>query len=370
MKIAIIRQRYNPFGGAERFVERALAGLERSDLDVTLITRRWDGPAGSYQRLICDPFYLGSTWRDAGFARAACDAVRDGGFDLVQSHEKVACCDIYRAGDGLHRAWLARRARMLGPAGRVAMRLNSFHAYTLRAEEALFRSPRLRAVICISQMVKREIQEAFGLDDVRLPVIYNGIDPQVYNPGVRAERQRIRQELGVPEAVPLFLFVGSGYERKGLDRVLEALPTACWLLVVGKDKHEKSYRQLAERRGVAGRVRFLGAQRDVRPYYGAADAFVFPTRYEPFGNVILEAMACGLPVVTTTDCGGADLIEDGVSGHVYAGDRQDALVALLERLSDPLLARRCGDAAAQVASRYDLAVMTQQMVDLYRRLLG
>ena len=74
MKIAIIRQRYNPFGGAERFVERTLAGLERSDLDVTLITRRWDGPAGSYQRLICDPFYMGSTWRDAGFARAACDA--------------------------------------------------------------------------------------------------------------------------------------------------------------------------------------------------------------------------------------------------------------------------------------------------------
>ncbi len=370
MKIAIIRQRYNPYGGAERFVERALDGLERSDLDVTLITRRWDGPAGSYHRLIRDPFYMGSTWRDAGFARAACDAVRDGAFDLVQSHEKVACCDIYRAGDGLHRAWLARRARTLGLAGRAGLSLNSFHAYTLRAEEALFRSPRLRAVICISQMVKREIQEAFGLDDTRLPVIYNGIDPQVYNPGVRAERQRVRQELGVPEDVPLFLFVGSGYERKGLDRLLEALPATCWLLVVGKDKHEKSYRQLAERRGIAGRVRFLGAQRDVRPYYGAADVFVFPTRYEPFGNVILEAMACGLPVVTTTDCGGADLVEDGVNGHVYEGERRDALVVLLERLSDSDLARRCGDAAAQVASRYDLAVMTRQMVDLYRRLLG
>jgi len=370
VKIAIIRQRYNPYGGAERFVERALDGLERSDLDVTLITRRWDGPAGSYHRLIRDPFYMGSTWRDAGFARAACDAVRDGAFDLVQSHEKVACCDIYRAGDGLHRAWLARRARTLGLAGRAGLSLNSFHAYTLRAEEALFRSPRLRAVICISQMVKREIQEAFGLDDTRLPVIYNGIDPQVYNPGVRAERQRVRQELGVPEDVPLFLFVGSGYERKGLDRLLEALPATCWLLVVGKDKHEKSYRQLAERRGIAGRVRFLGAQRDVRPYYGAADVFVFPTRYEPFGNVILEAMACGLPVVTTTDCGGADLVEDGVNGHVYEGERRDALVVLLERLSDSDLARRCGDAAAQVASRYDLAVMTRQMVDLYRRLLG
>lgn len=370
MKIAIIRQRYNPYGGAERFVERALAGLERSDLDVTLITRRWDGPEGQYKRLICNPFYVGSTWRDAGFAQSATKAVDTGGFDLVQSHEKIACCDIYRAGDGLHRAWLARRAATLGPAGRLGLRLNAFHAYTLQAEDALFRSRRLRAVICISQMVKREIQAAFGLDDSLLPVIYNGIDPALYNPGVRSERQRVRRELGVPDEVPLFLFVGSGYERKGLDRVLEALPAACWLLVVGKDKHENRYRQLAEQRGIAGRVRFLGAQRDVRPYYGAADAFVFPTRYEPFGNVILEAMACGLPVITTRDCGAADLLEEGVNGAVYSGDRPDALVALLERFSDPTLARRCGDAAADLAHEYDLPRMTRQMVDLYRRLMA
>jgi len=219
-------------------------------------------------------------------------------------------------------------------------------------------------------MVKREIQAAFGLDDALLPVIYNGIDPALYNPGVRAERQRMRRELGVPEEVPLFLFVGSGYERKGLDRVLEALPASCWLLVVGKDKHENRYRQLAERRGIAGRVRFIGAQREVRPYYGAADVFVFPTRYEPFGNVILEAMACGLPVITTNDCGAADLLEEGVNGAVYSADRPEALPDLLERYSDPALARRCGDAAAERAGAYDLPRMTGQMVDLYRRLLA
>ncbi|WP_153146605.1 glycosyltransferase family 4 protein [Dechloromonas sp. H13] len=370
MKIAIIRQRYNPFGGAERFVERALAGLERSDIDVTLITRRWNGPAGSFHRLVCDPFFIGRTWRDTGFARAACAVVRDGGFDLVQSHEKVACCDIYRAGDGLHRAWLERRARLLGGVARSALALSPFNRYTLRAESELFTSPRLRAVICISQMVKREIQEHFGLDDARLPIVYNGIDPQVYNPGVRARRQEVRQSLGVPEDVPLFLFVGSGYERKGLDRALAALPASAWLLVVGKDKHEKRYRALAERLGNLARVRFLGAQPDVRAFYGAADAFVFPTRYEPFGNVILEAMACGLPVVTTTDCGGADLIEQGVSGYVHDGEDRDALVGHLGALCDPARAGRLGEAAARVAVGYDLEVMTRRMVGLYQGLLA
>lgn len=370
MKLAIIRQRYNPYGGAERFVERALAGLERSDLDVTLITRRWSGEEGRFRRLVCDPPYLGSTWRDASFARAARAAVTAGKFDLVQCHEKIACCDLYRAGDGLHRAWLERRARLLGPAGRVGLFLNAYHRYTLAAEEALFKSPRLKAVICISQLVKREIQEHFGLPDERLPVVYNGIDPAVFNPAVKAGGEDVRARLQVPAAAPLFLFVGSGYQRKGLDRLLAALPPEAWLLVVGKDKEEARYRHLAERLGVLPRVRFLGPQKDVRPFYGAADAFAFPTVYEPFGNVILEAMACGLPVATTPDCGGADLIVEGVNGHVRLGEDREAFADALRRLADRDYAARLGAAAAETARAYDLARMTGRMVELYGRLLG
>lgn len=367
MKLAIIRQRYNPFGGAERFVERALAGLERSDLDVTLITRRWNGPEGRFHRQVCDPFHLGSTWRDASFAKAACRAVAAGGFDLVQSHEKVPCCDIYRAGDGLHRAWLARRARLLGLRGRAWMNLNPFNHYTLAAEETLFRSPRLRVVICISKLVRREIQEWFGLPEERLPVVYNGIDLAAYNPGVKTGGQEVRRQLGIPPDAPLFLFVGSGYERKGLGGLLAALPREGWLLVVGKDKHEARYRDMAERLGILPRVRFLGPRQDVRPYYGAADVFAFPTVYEPFGNVILEAMACGLPVVTTPDCGGADLVVEGVNGFVREGEQ---LAEALDRLMDRNLAARQGEEAAATARGYDLQTMTDRMVALYHGLLA
>ncbi|MGE5490332.1 MAG: glycosyltransferase family 4 protein [Actinomycetota bacterium] len=369
MRLAIIRQRYNPYGGAERFVERALAGLERSDLDVTLITRRWDGPEGRFRRHICDPFYIGSTWRDASFGRAACQAVADGHFDLVQSHEKVPCCDIYRAGDGLHRAWLARRARLLGARGRAWLALNSFNRYTLAAEEALFKSPRLRVVICISQLVKREIQEWFGLPDDRLPVVYNGIDPAVFNPGVKESREAVRKSLGIPQDAPLFLFVGSGYQRKGLDRLLTALPRDTWLLVVGKDKHEAMYRHMADKLGVLPRVRFLGPRQDVKPYYGAADVFSFPAVYEPFGNVILEAMACGLPVVTTRDCGGADLVVEGQNGYVIDGDGE-SLAEVLNRVVDRQMAVRLGRAASETAQAYNLSAMTERMVALYSTLLA
>lgn len=370
VKLAIIRQRYNPFGGAERFVERALAGLARTDLEITLITRQWKGGEVSQQVDVRNPRYFGSTWRDASFAAAARQAVSAGAYDLVQSHEKIDCCDIYRAGDGLHRAWLARRARLLGPAGRVWLRCNPFNLYTLAAEERLYRSPRLKVVVCISELVKQEVQEHFGLDEARLPVIYNGIDGADFSPELRHHRTEVRARLGVPGDAPLFVFVGSGFERKGLAPLLRALPAEAWLLVVGKDKHEAAYRRLAERLGKAARVKFLGPQKDVRPYYGAANAFAFPTYYEPFGNVILEAMASGLPVLTTTDCGGAELIEEGVSGYVRSAGDREGLADALGRLGDPGHAAALGVRARETALRYNLENMTGRMIALYRELLG
>ena len=119
MRIALVRQRYNPFGGAERFVERAMSALAAQHVELTLLTRAWpkeaeSGAAGAAKdwRLIrCDPFYLGRVWRDWSFARAVCAAVKSHSFDLVQSHERISCCDVYRAGDGVHRSLGNTRAR-------------------------------------------------------------------------------------------------------------------------------------------------------------------------------------------------------------------------------------------------------------------
>jgi len=134
---------------------------------------------------------------------------------------------------------------------------------------------------------------------------------------------------GAGETAPVVLFVGSDYERKGLPALLAAF--ARWpqdkaeLWVVGYDKQQAAMQQRAERLGIAGRVRFFGAQKDVRPFYGAADLFVLPTLYDPFPNAALEALACGLPVVTTTSCGAAELITEanGAASDdaVYAGRR-------------------------------------------------
>ena len=112
MKIAIVRQRYNPFGGAERFVERALGALADEGAEVTLITRSWEGaPREGFKQITCDPPYSrlfgGRAARDRSFSAAAQLAMAKGGFDITQSHERIPGCMIFRAGDGVHAAWLA-----------------------------------------------------------------------------------------------------------------------------------------------------------------------------------------------------------------------------------------------------------------------
>lgn len=369
VRLALVRQRYNPYGGAERFVERALDALRRDGLQVTLVTRNW--PAASKDVVIrCAPFCLGNVWRDWSFARCVRRVLQRTRFDLVQSHERIAGCDIYRAGDGVHLEWLrARRARSKAGA-RLGTYLNPYHWYTLAAERKLFADPRLRMVICNSRMVRDEIRRVFALPHDKIRVIYNGVDVSRYAPAVRSSGTPIRHANGIDSDDAVFLFVGSGFARKGLATAIAALPAHAHLIVVGRDRKEKFYRRLAAQHGKAAHVHFAGGQDDVRPFYGAADAFVLPTLYEPFSSTVLEAMACGLPVITTTRNGASELIEHGV--HGYLCDRPDgpALAELMHALCEPALRERLGSAAAIRAREFSLEAMTGQLQQLYADMLN
>ncbi|MDP2132493.1 MAG: glycosyltransferase family 4 protein [Sulfuritalea sp.] len=365
MKLAIVRQKYTPFGGAERFVERALAALKARGVDVAIVAREWQGgTAGGIENVRVDPFYLGRTWRDAGFARGVQRLMAQGRFDLVQSHERIPGCDIYRAGDGVHATWLELRNK---PSDRFAL----WHRYTLAAEAAMFRHPKLRAVICNSRMVKDDIARRFGVADEKLQVIYSGVDLEAFHPRLRAELGRgLREKTGVDAATPVILFVGSGYQRKGLPTLLRAMAAMKRsdgrLWVVGRDKDEMLMRKLAQTLDVDQRVMFLGAQADVRPFYGAADVFALPTLYDPFPNAALEALACGLPLLTTTTCGAAELVTAD-NGRVIAAGDVLALAAKLDELCGRAPAMR--DAARASVAHLELTSMAAQLMALYSRLV-
>lgn len=371
LRIALIRQRYRPDGGAERFVSRALAALKDRGAALTLVTREWQ-KTDAFDVLECDPFYLGNVWRDLSFSRCACRRLTSAEVDLVQSHERVPCCDIYRAGDGVHREWLQQRARAAGALGRLMLRLNPYHYYVKRAERRLFESPRLRAVICNSRMVKEEIKRHFSFPDDKLHVIYSGVDTQRYHPELRRFRASLLSRHGIPAEAFVLLFVGSGFERKGLRVLLEAfpaLPSHCHLLVVGRDKHQKRFGALAARLGILPRIHFAGVQRDVLPYYGAADTFVLPTLYDPFPNAALEAMAAGLPIITSLKCGAAELVKNGKNGFVVDALDKTALIESLRALDDAHLRKQCANAARESVQSLDLNSMSEQLISLYKSLL-
>lgn len=374
MRLAIIRQRYTPYGGAERFVEAALEALLERGIAISLYTREW--PSTKLQLIepvLCDPFHIGRLWRDRSFARAVCRAVKKKAPELVQSHERLLCCDVYRGGDGVHQVWLEERLRGASVWQRWATRWSPYHRYVLDIERRLFASPWLRAVICNSKMVRSEIQERFGMPEAKLPVIYNAVDSDAFSPALKHHRGAVRAKLGIPETATVYLLVGSGYARKGVAAAIEAmtqLPDNTFLLVVGRDKSRRSYRRLAHSRGVAGRVMLAGAQDDPKPFFGAADAFVLPSLYDPCPNAALEAMACGLPVVTSTKSGAAELVTEFNAGFVCASHDVDALAGHMRALLDEPTRTAMGARAREAVLPLTPDAMTLQLVLLYRDLLA
>lgn len=374
LRLAVIRQRYTPFGGAERFLDGALEALAQRGIAVTIYARAWPKPeAYPLDVRVVDPFHLGSLWRDAGFARAACRAVAAGGAALVQSHERLPCCDVFRAGDGVHATWLEERARHLSALRRVALAASPHHRWRLAMERRMFASPRLKAVICNSRMVRDDIRARFRIDEARLHVIYNAVATDRFSPELASQRAAVRAANAIDPGAVLLLHVGSGFERKGLATTLAALaklPQPVRLAVVGSDRRLARFAARARDLGVAGRVTFAGAVTDPRPWYGAADAFVLPTLYDPFPNAALEAMASGLPIATSTRSGAAELALEFDAGYASAPGDAAALVANLSLLLDASRRARMGANARRAVLPLTAEAMSAKLVALYASLLG
>lgn len=371
VRLAIVRQKYRPDGGAERFISRALEALDDDSLELNIITRSWQGePKPEWHLHICNPKKWGRISRERGFAVAARACWQHEKFDIVQSHERIAGCDIFRAGDGVHRVWLEQRARVVSPVQRLLTQVSRYHRYVMTAEEEMFRSPALKKIICNSLMVKNDIMRCFQVPEEKFAVIYNAIDSTRFMPATAEQRQQSREQLNLPDNAKVFIYVGSGFERKGLKASISALAaTDAHLLVVGQDKQQSRYENLARSLECEKRIHFLGVQNNVIPFYHAADSLILPTLYDPFPNVILEAMACGLPVITSFTCGGAEFIIDGKQGFVCDALDVPALTAAAVAIPQRTLDSRMGDLARERVLPCSPQQLATQLHALYQQVL-
>jgi UDP-glucose:(heptosyl)LPS alpha-1,3-glucosyltransferase len=239
---------------------------------------------------------------------------------------------------------------------------------TLALERRVFaRTPQ---IVAISRRGAQEISERHAVPPARLSVVYNGVDLERFHPRLRGQHHdAARMEAGIPPGAFTVLFAGSGFPRKGLATAIRGLArlsdTGARLIVLGRGD-ASPYRRLAAELGVGDRVVWLGARADIERWYGAADALALPTRYEPFGNVHLEALACGLPVVTSLVAGGAEVLNDRC-GAAIAPDDDAGLATALEKLRGRPVAE-LRDAARVAAEPFTFARQVQALEEVYRRL--
>jgi UDP-glucose:(heptosyl)LPS alpha-1,3-glucosyltransferase len=237
----------------------------------------------------------------------------------------------------------------------------------------MFEHPRLRAVICNSAMVRDEIRRAFRIAPEKLHVIYSGVDLDHFHPRLRETlRGPARADLGCQPRDTVFLHVGSGFARKGLAAAIDALAAArnpgFRLAVAGRDRDLEKFTKRARAAGVADRVRFLGGREDVRPLYAAADCFILPSRYDPFPNTALEALAMGLPAIVSRRCGAAEIIESGANGWVCEPDDVAGIARLMRAADEAIRSEHMAAAARASAERFGIDAMAAKLTELYSTL--
>lgn len=321
MKIALIRKSYTAYGGAEKYLSRLIGELCRQGHEVHIFAQKWEKPINLGSQFYFHPIKVYaplSFLESLAFARASYRVLREEKFDVIHSFERTFFQDLYRAGDGCHREWLRQRKKIDPWFKRPTYYINPNHLVILYLEKRLLNSPDLKYIIANSQRGKKEIIYHYGLAEEKIKVLYNGVDLQQFHPlRVLPNRQIWREKLGIGKSDIVFLFVGSGFERKGLPFLLKALPFLdkknLKLLVVGKNGIKK-YKDYAQKLGVAEKVIFTGPQKEVDYFYGLSDFFVLPSIYEPFSNACIEALASGVPVITSKINGAAELIREGENG--------------------------------------------------------
>jgi len=332
-KIGIVRSDLAAPGGIERYTLNLINKLASRGFETHVFTARPPQvlPDSSVLHRFRLPFRrprVPRLWRQMAFNRWVRAEVKRTPLDLLFTLETWPS-DVFRAGNGVHKEWLSICAQNAGLWQRLNLALQPFHRYTLSTEAAIFNPRHTRLVICNSQMVADEVTRHYPYPHEQIRVIPNGVDLEYFCPASTAHREHLRAAHKIEADDFVLLFVGSGFWRKGLDIAIDIVADlqqlkpqrSLKLFVVGKGDIEAHRRQAAQR-GIGQSVFFEGTKSpdQVLEWYQLADVFLFPTRYDPFSNVCLEAAACGLPVITTPRNGFSEQVQEGINGMILRSE--------------------------------------------------
>lgn len=375
MRIALIKRRYSlKIGGSERYCVTLARNLRAAGHDVAVIGESIDEElSGEVTFLQVSTNKLTSWTRNRTFAKNAGKIAQAGRFDIVYALGRAFGVDCVRVTERLQSHWLDVYYRH--PLNRILQRFNPRHRTLIDLERTIYNLPETRRIVTQSQLDRKLLLETYGVPESKIRTIYNGVDTQAFCPTMRQLSPFVRRELGVPEDVPLLVFASMDFEGKGLRSILKALAATrhntSRLLVLGNGPIRK-FQGVASELGVGERVLFAGRRSDIARYYGSGDLFLLPTAYEPFPNVNLESMACGLPVMTTSTAGGADVVKTGENGYLISDVHAvDEMIAAIDtHLGLPETDRqRMSEACWATALRFPIERNIQQTLSMFEEVV-
>ena len=284
-KIYFIREKTSYHGGAEVYLLRLTNALKKINIEYQIIHSIFPNFLPSWLRLIL--FNL--------------QVILFKGDKLYFSLERILYPDIYRAGDGVHKVFLEIESKS---------KLNPLHKILLFIERRCLNNAKV--IIANSKMVKQDIIKSYDIDPTKIEVLYNGFEI-LEKKSYQSSLSKLTKEFNINTGQPIILYVGSGYKRKGVYEFLQILSQLdnkdFVAFIVGNEKKIKYYIKLVKDLSLENQVKIVGSRRDISDFFNICDIFLFPSHYEPFGNVILEAMCYGSVVFTTKQTGASEILD-------------------------------------------------------------
>ncbi|MFN2509002.1 MAG: glycosyltransferase family 4 protein [Chthoniobacterales bacterium] len=355
LTVAFLRRGYSSSGGAETYLQRLAQGVCAAGHRAQLVTTEdWPAAAWPFGPIT---FVRGKT--PPRFADEVEQLRPKLACDVLMSLERIWRCDVFRAGDGVHAAWLQRRAQFGGGLQNLRVALNPKHQAILRLEETIFSQGGAGRVIANSRMVKQEITDFYGYPADRIEHVPNGVPAALFRPSAE-KRAASRAAFGLSSSEIAVLFAGSGWERKGLRFAIDAVDWCAnshlRLLVAGRGSQANYPSQAAQ---------FLGVVSDLPMLFAAADIFILPTIYDPFSNACLEAVAAGVPVITTRCNGFSEVVDNGIHGSVIEDPANiEALGSALRLWSDERRREEARPKLLDLAARFDISINVARTLEI------
>ena len=356
IRLAFVALEVHRRGGQERAAAEVLTRLAPS-LELTVIASACELPGVALHHVPIALPQAPTIVRTTLFARAAArgaDAVvAAGGTTVVESIGAAAReADVITA-QFCQAAFTARFGGLRGGRGLRGVWQRAVQSRFVADERRAYGAARLRRVIAVSTGVGRELEEFYRVPASRITVIPNGVDHATFHPVDAPARAALRARLGLPQDACIALFVGGDWERKGVRDAISAIAGQrdLMLAIVGNGD-AAAMRAHAASVGAASQVHFAGPSREPQHWYQAADLLLFPSRYEAFSLVTLEAAGCGLPIVAHAINGTEDLITHGENGFLSAMGVEALRAHVLQLRDDTALRTRMRAAIAATSARY------------------